>query len=45
MLTKIIINDVEYIILYSAINNKEEVKFHTPLLKSLWKIITEEENL
>ena len=43
MLTRIILENEEYYVLYTPIKNKEHVKFYTPLLISLWEIITKDE--
>ena len=42
MIVKIVLDNIEYDILYSPINGKENVKFYKPLAMALWGKLTEE---
>ena len=42
MLDKIILDKVEYEILYSSIINKDDGKLHKPLITALWNKLSDE---
>ena len=45
MIVKIVLDNIEYDILYSPINGKENVKFYKLLAMALWSKLTEEKKL
>ena len=42
MIVKIVLDNIEYDILYSPINGKENIIFYKPLPIALWSKLTEE---
>ena len=42
MIVKILLDNVEYYILYSPIKTKKKVKFYKPLAEALWSTLTEQ---
>jgi hypothetical protein len=43
MLIKINLDNVDYNVVYSPVNNKVDVKLYKPLVRELWKIATQHE--
>ena len=42
MIVKVILDNVEYDVLYSPIKSKSKVKFYKPLAVALWSKLTKE---